>query len=364
MAEELRQLALHLLGVVLIEVENLLARFAVQVRIVADVVVEAGQILVAERLRELQHVGFNLGHLLHAHRVDLLRSQVGGGLLAHREAIAFGAVGQRPYARIGTSLRSVFVLHKGGKLRVGGIDFVMDRALDGDGQPPAIGLAHIGRKFLERLGERAAGEGFGGDVLTLQGDLFEEITRRHQVVGHAEAHVGGDLVEHVRCAVQARYVILVVLHGLQRHLRHEARNAELDAVHLIHRHLPVLEAGGLDGFAQLAQHQGFVENFLFGKTGCVDCLENANLRARMLGLPLLFGGRVVAPAVVVTGIANRRRQFRACAQRVLPFLLESVAELGAARCEVFRRLREAVDCEDKNQEQRKRERAAKIEHRV
>ena len=43
-AEQLRQLGVHLVGVVLIEVENLLARCAVQFGVLANVVVEALQV--------------------------------------------------------------------------------------------------------------------------------------------------------------------------------------------------------------------------------------------------------------------------------------------------------------------------------
>ena len=364
MLEELRQLAFHLLRVVFIEVENLLARFAVQVRIVPDVVVETGQVLIPERLRQLQHLGFNLGYLLHAHRMNLLRRQVGGGLLAHREAIAFGPVRQRPHARIGPSLRCVFVLHKSGKLRIRRIHFVVDRPLNRESQPPAIRLAHIRWKFLQRLGKWTAGQWLGCDVRTLRCDLVQQIPRRHQVVGHPLAHVSRHLIEHPRDAVQTRHVILVILHRLQRHLRHQARNAQLDAVHLIHRHLPAFESGSLDGLAQLPQHQRLVENFLLREASGVDRLENPNLLARVLNLALLFSRGVVAPSVVVTRIADRRRQLRARPQRVLPFLLQSVAELRPACGETFRRLCDAADRENRNQKQRKQQRAAKIEHQA
>jgi hypothetical protein len=131
--------------------------------------------------------------------------------------------------------------------------------------------------------------------------------------------------------VQPHNVILVILHRLQRHLRHQPRNAELDAVHLVHRHLPILEARVLHPLAQLAQHQRLVQDILLRQPRGVDRLKDADLGARMLNLPQLFRRRVVAPPVVVPRIADPRRQLRARAQRVLPLLFERFPQPSAAR---------------------------------
>jgi hypothetical protein len=105
------------------------------------------------------------------------------------------------------------------------------------------------------------------------------------------------------------------------------------AVHLVHGHLPLFEARVFDRFAQLAEHQSLVENFLFVESSRVDCLEDADLCAGVFGLARLTLGGVVAPLVVVTGIADLGGQLWSGAQIVLPFLIEGVAQLCAAGSE-------------------------------
>jgi hypothetical protein len=85
MLEEPRQLAVHLVGVMLVKVQNLLARLAVKVGIFADVPVEALKIVIAEPLRELEHLRIDLANLLHPHFENLVSRQIGRGFLANVE---------------------------------------------------------------------------------------------------------------------------------------------------------------------------------------------------------------------------------------------------------------------------------------
>ena len=78
----------------LVQVENLLARSAVQLGVLADVLVEALQIGETLLLGDHQHLGVDIVHLLQAHLVDLLRLKPGGGHAPDGVLIAGIAVGQ------------------------------------------------------------------------------------------------------------------------------------------------------------------------------------------------------------------------------------------------------------------------------
>ena len=70
--------------------------------------------------------------------------------------------------------------------------------------------------------------------------------------------------------MKTREVILVVLFGHERHLRSQRGQIKMNAVHLIHRHLPWPELCALHAVAQLTKHQCFVQCFLFGKARGVN----------------------------------------------------------------------------------------------
>ena len=78
----------------LIEIEDLLARCAVELGVLADVFVEALQVGEALLLGDDQHLHVEFFHLLEAHLVNLLGREIRGGHLAHGELIASIAVGQ------------------------------------------------------------------------------------------------------------------------------------------------------------------------------------------------------------------------------------------------------------------------------
>ncbi len=90
----MRQLAVHLVGVVLIQIENLLTRGSVQLGVLADMFVEALQIGETLLLRYDQHPRLDVVHLLQPHLVNLLRQKFGGGHAPDIELISCVAVGQ------------------------------------------------------------------------------------------------------------------------------------------------------------------------------------------------------------------------------------------------------------------------------
>jgi hypothetical protein len=79
---------------VLIEVENLLARSAVELGVVANVLVESLQVGEALLLGNDQHLRVEIGNLLEPHLVNLLGLKIGGRHLADGELVAGVAVGQ------------------------------------------------------------------------------------------------------------------------------------------------------------------------------------------------------------------------------------------------------------------------------
>ena len=74
------QLGVHLVGVRLIEVEDLLAGFAVEMAVGKDVGVERFEIGETLLLGDSEHLLFDVGHLLQGPEHAVLRGGVGGGL--------------------------------------------------------------------------------------------------------------------------------------------------------------------------------------------------------------------------------------------------------------------------------------------
>ena len=118
-SEELGQLRLHLPRVLGVQVEHLLARSRIELAIVLDVLIQAGQVFESELVRQRQHLCFRVGQLLESDLVYFLRSQVGRGHAPDFKAISLRAVGQRPHSGLGAAVGSVLVPHKRGEAVVG-----------------------------------------------------------------------------------------------------------------------------------------------------------------------------------------------------------------------------------------------------
>ena len=112
-----------------------------------------------------------------------------------------------------------------------------------------------------------------GDALRLLGHFLEQELRRHQPRGHALAHVRDRVVEDLRELAEADDVVVVVLHGRERQQRRKLRGAEMDAAHLIHRHLPVLELRAVDASRRSRTIRSRLSFSCSEKRGRVDGLE-------------------------------------------------------------------------------------------
>ena len=198
-----------------------------------------------------------------------------------------------------------------------------------------VGRRNAFGKFLHRLGERTFLHRSIGYALGLRGDFLQKKFRRHELVGHAELHVGGHLLQRLRNLVQTRDVVLVVLDRGERRLRRHRREAEVRSAELVHGHLPFVEPGGLDGLAQVAHHELLVERFVVGKAGGVNRLKYFEL---LLSVFEFLGdgfGRIVAQLIVVAVVSDVGCESGIGAQSVFPLGLNGVTELRAARVEAL-----------------------------
>src|SRR6202046_1260483 len=131
MAEKFGQFGFHVARVVGVEVENLLAGSGVEAAVIFDVIVEGSEIFEAEFVRESEHLGFGLVHLLEADFVNLLGRQIGGGHRANFEAVARGSVGKGPDTGVGAAVRGVVSANEVCEMFVGGNDLIVDGREDG-----------------------------------------------------------------------------------------------------------------------------------------------------------------------------------------------------------------------------------------
>ena len=127
-AEHRRQLQIHLVDVLLVEVENLLAGMHVDLGIGRERRTEAFEIFVAQLIDHLQHLGFDLFHLRLPDLVNFLRCEIGGGAFFHAEGVELGPIRQRPGARLRAPFRGVFFSHESGEFDIGRQHGFADRA--------------------------------------------------------------------------------------------------------------------------------------------------------------------------------------------------------------------------------------------
>ncbi len=110
------EFGIHLIGVLPVEIQNLLPRMRVQFRIGGDCRIEALQILESQLLRHAQHSPFNFLHLRQADLVNLVRRQIRGRALFDSKVIPRYAFRQGPDAGIQSALRRVVIFHKRSEL--------------------------------------------------------------------------------------------------------------------------------------------------------------------------------------------------------------------------------------------------------
>ena len=152
-------------------------------------------------------------------------------------SVALFAIGQRGDRQRGAALRRVFGADEIGEFLVGRNDVGVDGIGDLLRQALLIVGRNIGGIFFRRQQKRIG----VNDALALRRNFFEQKAHRHQLVFHAGAQDFGGLAQRARNLVQARDVILVMLDGIERNGERQIREAGVDAVLLIDRHLEFFE---------------------------------------------------------------------------------------------------------------------------
>ena len=239
--ENFRQLLVHLVAILGVQIEQLLPRFRVQRRVLPNMCVERFQILEALSLGELEHVAFDLRHASQAQHVNLLRRELAGGLVFHRDLVTDFAVGQRPHARLEPPVGCVLLANKLGELCISGSNFALDRTLNALAQPRPLRFRNRVRELPQRVRERTLVQGTIRDSLRLPGYFFQQIFRRHQVVAQPLPHVAGRLIQHSRNLLQARAIVLVVLNIAKRRVERQGCVPQVDTSELRRGHFPVFE---------------------------------------------------------------------------------------------------------------------------
>src|SRR6266404_1779456 len=127
----------------------------------------------------------------------------------------------------------IFRANKRGKSLVGGDHFRINRGANLLCQPLLLFGGDAGGILFCRKQERIRIY----DALTLSRNLLEKKAHRHKVVLHARAKHFSGLAERARNLTKPRYVILIVLHRVERNRKRQMGDTSVDAVKLIDRHL-------------------------------------------------------------------------------------------------------------------------------
>src|ERR1700722_16384710 len=151
--EHRRQLHIHLVDVLLVQIQNFFSRMDVYFGIRRQRGAEALQIRVAQIVDHLQHLGLNDPHLLQANLVNFFRRQVRRSHLFYVERVSRRAVRQRPFPRFGPAFRRVLVAHERRELHIRRQHSVADRRQARFAQTLLVRRGNRRRKFVKGLRE-------------------------------------------------------------------------------------------------------------------------------------------------------------------------------------------------------------------
>src|SRR4029077_428902 len=108
----------------------------------------------------------------------------------------------------------------------------------------------------------------------------------------------------------------------------------MNAVHLVDRHLPGLEAGAVKVHAKITNHELLVEDFLVGEAASVDGFEPDENQALLLEIVVDGFLRKVMNPIVVALVSQDRSINRVVQHGVFPALVEEIVERFAAGFQV------------------------------
>ena len=213
------ELFLHLAGVFGVEVENLFTRCGVEAAVLLYMVIQTGQVFEPQLMSQGQHLRLGFSQLFHTNLMNLAGRQVGGGHATDGKAVTGGTVRQSPHAGIGTAVGRVISAHEGSEFLIRGKYFLVDCSQDSRAQACLLGSRDGCGKRLHRFRKWTRVPTLAGDVFCLQSHFLEQKAGRHEPVFHPLAHVVDGLIERMRDLVQARKIVLVVFHRVERHER-------------------------------------------------------------------------------------------------------------------------------------------------
>ncbi len=261
-AEELRQLRVHLLFVLLVGVDDVVTRLRAKVGVLLDGGVERLQITEALLLRDLQHLRLEARHLAQADVVDLVGREARGRAALRCRRVSPRALGERPDADLRPSLRRVLLFHERAELAVGRENGRVDGVEVVGADAGAIGFRNGVGELRRRLEpRRLVGRGIR-QLVDLRPHLLQEELGRHEVIVHAPAHVRDGAIDLLRERPHALREVVVVLDRGEREVAGKLRRLQMDAAHLVQRHLPALHPRVVDVVTQVFLEQDFVDALL------------------------------------------------------------------------------------------------------
>ena len=181
------------------------------------------------------------------------------------------------------------------------------------------------------MGEWADLHRLAGNILGLGGGLLQQVAGWNQMVAKAGPHVRGGLLKNAGYLMQAGNVVLIVFYRTESRARGQARNSKVHSIHLVNGHFPVFELRAFDLLAQIADHQILAHALLLRETRGVDGLEDLQRPPRVIEFPGVKLRRVIAEAVIVPIVADRRGKLGVSSQLVFPFRLERGLQARPAR---------------------------------
>src|SRR5712672_4483158 len=165
----------------------------------------------------------------------------------------------------------IFRANKRGKSLVGGDHFRINRGANLLCQPLLLFGGDAGRILLCRKQEWIRIY----DALALSRNLLEKEAHRHKVVLHARAkHLSG-LAERARDLTKPRYVVFIMLHGVERNRKRQIGDTSVDAVKLIDRHLIFFQVEVGDPLLEDSNKKIVGELILVRETNRPDRIEPA-----------------------------------------------------------------------------------------
>src|ERR1700735_1219211 len=159
-----------------------------------------------------QHLGFDAIYFAQAELVNFVGLQVGGSAAVDIVLVALLAVGQEVDGERGAAIRRVVVGDESAESFVCGDYIGVDCIGNLLGEAFLIVGGNLRGIFLGRQQERIG----VNDALALHRNFLQQKFHGHQFVVHSGAQNFGGLGQHARNLMQARDVVLVVLHRIER----------------------------------------------------------------------------------------------------------------------------------------------------